>query len=130
MKVYVSAQGNGQYILSPLKIVRGPLCTRINDEYRKYLMKELKTTSDLPNSDADNICPLFEKVKSKAIWKIRLKIHCIILTLQKVYNVKDYLFATDNVPSFLQSGWYLAHILIYDKSGLLVSGLETTAHLY
>lgn len=62
VKLYVSTKGNDQYVLSPMKIPRGPLCGKANDEYRKFLMEELSKTSDLPNSDAADICPLFEKV--------------------------------------------------------------------
>lgn len=129
VKVYVSAKGNDQYILSPLKIPRGPLCSKINDDYRKFLMKELGTTSDLPSSDDEDICPLFVKVNPTAN-KYEQKIDFVFLCLQKTYNVKDYLFATDNIPKFLQPGWYKVHIMISDKSGTLVSGLELTCHLY
>lgn len=66
VKVYLSAIGNDQYVMSPLKIPRGPLCKKINEDYRKYLMKELSTASDLPNSDDEDICPLFVKVKQTA----------------------------------------------------------------
>lgn len=66
VKVYLSAKGNDQYVMSPLKIARGPFCAKINDDYRKFLMKELGTTSDLPSSDADDLCPLFVKVNQKA----------------------------------------------------------------
>lgn len=66
MKIYVSSKGNDQYVMSPLKIARAPFCAKINDDYRKFLMKELSTTSDLPNSDEADICPLFVKVNRKA----------------------------------------------------------------
>lgn len=56
--------GNDQYVLLPLKIKRGPLCKSANVQYRKYFMKELSSASDLPNSDAEDICPLFMKVKT------------------------------------------------------------------
>lgn len=60
--MYVSTKGNDEYVLSPMRVPRGPLCAKINDDYKKFAMPELSTTSDLPNSDAADICPLFEKV--------------------------------------------------------------------
>lgn len=62
VKLYVSTKGNDQYVLSPMKLPRAPLCEKANNDYRKFIMKELSTTSDLPSSDAADICPLFEKV--------------------------------------------------------------------
>lgn len=62
MKMYVSTKGNDDYVLSRMRLPRGPLCAKANDDYKKFLMQELSTTSDLPNSDAADICPLFKKV--------------------------------------------------------------------
>lgn len=44
--------------------------------------------------------------------------------------MKDYQFAAKKIPSFLQAGWYRIHILIYDKSGNLVSGVDAGAHFF
>lgn len=130
MKWYISVSGNDQYILIPLKIQRGPLCTKVNAQYRKYLMKELASASDLPNSDTEDLCPMFVKVKHYTF--NQNDIYFIFWPMQKTYLVKDYLFASERIPLFLQRGWYKLHILIYDneKSGTLVSGLHWTLHLY
>lgn len=40
------------------------MCPRINKEYRKYLMNDIKDVSDFPFSDdvAEDLCEKFEKV--------------------------------------------------------------------
>lgn len=61
-KLYFDASGNGDYVLHPLKKPRTTVCNVLNDEYRKYVMESYSKTSDFPNSDDKDICPLFEKV--------------------------------------------------------------------
>lgn len=60
-------EGNEPYVTSPLKIVRDNFCTKMNKEYRKFVMNDLRKTSDFPWSDdeSENICKKFEKVFMK-----------------------------------------------------------------
>lgn len=62
-KLYFDANGNGDYVLLPARKLRAPVCDVVNDEYRKSVMETYSKTSDLPNSDDKDICPLFEKVR-------------------------------------------------------------------
>lgn len=62
VKMYYSASGNDDYVLHPLKKPLTPVCDTCNDEYRKYLMKSFSRTTDMPNSEDEDICPLFVQV--------------------------------------------------------------------
>lgn len=60
-----SVDGNDPWVRSAVKIVRDKLCTKLNIEYRKFVMNDLKDKSDLPFSDNDDedMCEKFEKVR-------------------------------------------------------------------
>lgn len=49
--------------LFPVNIPEGPMCPKVEKEYRMYLMKDLHDISDLPYStdDSANLCEMFEK---------------------------------------------------------------------
>lgn len=66
LKVYYSAKGDDDYKLHRLKKPRTPMCDAINDDYRAYFMTACNTSTDLPNSEDGDICPLFEQVRQ---WK-------------------------------------------------------------
>lgn len=59
--IYHSPARNGDYKQIAPRIPEGPLCDKVRSEYRKYIMKDLKTVSDLPYSENSNedLCPMF-----------------------------------------------------------------------
>lgn len=61
--VFHSLDRNNNYKLIALRIPEGPLCDKIQSEYRKYLMKDLHSVSDLPHSEnnSEDLCPMFVK---------------------------------------------------------------------
>lgn len=70
MSLY-SPDGNDPWVQGAVKIVRDKLCTKFNNEYRKFLMNDLKETSDFPfsDNDADDLCEKFEKVRgTRNVW--------------------------------------------------------------
>lgn len=64
MKIFYSSNGNNQFIESPLKMSRSSACDHMNNYYPKYLMAELKTTSNMPQTTdpKQDVCPLFDNV--------------------------------------------------------------------
>lgn len=132
--IYHSALRNNIYKLVPFKVPEGPLCDKINQEYRKYLMNELHAVSDMPFSedDAENLCAHF--VKDVCFFLMdggRILIAVCLMAyifLQKSFSVKNYEFENSNVPKFLQAGMYKAYILL-KKGGVIMSGLEAVVDL-
>lgn len=57
---------NGVYNQYPFKLARKSVCDMINVEYRKYIMNDLRDTTNLPyTSDKNaNLCKMFELVIS------------------------------------------------------------------
>lgn len=47
---------------------------------------------------------------------------------QKTYELKNYEFNKNNIPSFMQTGLYRVHILL-KKDGIVQSGLEALVDL-
>lgn len=112
MKLLYSSQGSEDYVSSPFNVPRANICKTINQEYRKYMMKEMSNASNFPSTDdADqDLCAMFEKKK---------------------YTIKDFNFNSDRVHKIIQAGWYKIQILIMHKgSSAIVNGIEIRTHLY
>lgn len=64
MKILHSTNGGIDWKAAPIKLPRGKLCDKANDDYRKYLMADLHPVSDLPFSESksETICDKFTKV--------------------------------------------------------------------
>lgn len=65
MHIYYKPVNSITYWKSPVSIRRGDLCTRINNEYRRYMMKDVRNYSDLPYSEDPKVslCDLIDKVR-------------------------------------------------------------------
>lgn len=61
VEIYHSPQRNNIFKLLPFKVPLGPVCEKVNGEYRQYLIKDLHPVSDLPFSenDKEDLCPQF-----------------------------------------------------------------------
>lgn len=61
--IFHSPSRNNDFKLMPVKVQEGPLCEKIAQEYRQYIMKDLHLVSDLPYSDDNkaDLCPEFVK---------------------------------------------------------------------
>lgn len=64
INVDFSIDRNAPYIKSPIKIVRDSLCTKVNNDYRKYVMNDMHTKSNMPWTDdeGEDLCTKYEKV--------------------------------------------------------------------
>lgn len=62
--IYHQAKGGNRFVLTPYKLPRGSICESLNKDYRKFLMHDLHTTSNLPFSDdqMEDLCPKFLSV--------------------------------------------------------------------
>lgn len=77
VKYFHSANGGGAWTLAPIQLPRGPLCNKINADYRKYVMEDLHTVSDLPFTEnaLESLCDKFEKVYYLSIYSIKTTFH-------------------------------------------------------
>lgn len=63
VRIAFSPKNDNSYQLSPISVPLGPLCDKMNNEYRKFLMKPLAAVSEMPNSDTGDMCNLIEQVR-------------------------------------------------------------------
>lgn len=65
----------------------------------------------------------FCKALALTVWLMSEHTHT-----QKTYELKNYEFNKNNIPSFMQTGLYRVHILL-KKDGIVQSGLEALVDL-
>lgn len=56
--LFHSAYGNNQFTQLPFKIRKTSFCDTMKNSYKTYLMNELKSVSDLPYSNDEDLCKL------------------------------------------------------------------------
>lgn len=111
MEIWHSAQGNGKFVLTPYKIPRGPMCTSLNKDYRKFLMDDLKGVSNLPYSEdpLEDLCPQFYNVCIKIINLFQPIIKLTIFYfIQTKFELKDFIMSKSPIPSDFAEGTYKA----------------------
>lgn len=106
-KIYYSKNGNKAYTLTPFSIRRGPLCEKLNTEYRVFVMRPLSKASDMPCLEKGDICPLFE---------------------QRTYMVDNWMLDASLLPRFMQSGFYKL-VLILRNSTAAITGKVIVKHV-
>lgn len=108
MDIYYSPHGNMPYTMLPLKMANGPLCEKINNEYRTYLITEDAHSIDFPEvGDDDVYCGLLE---------------------QRAYIVTN-LELPRKLPKFLNQGQYKCVLRIRDRAGTVTTGVSTIIQL-
>lgn len=146
--VYHSSNGGNDWKLSAVRLPRGPLCAKMNVEYRKFLMNELHKVSKLPYSEDINedICPTIVKVRRRLLLNgqnisnlvdddigsrnLNLEIFLILSFkyFQGDYELKNYMYDSNNNPKFLQSGLYKVQIISF-LGNTMTGGVEVVVTL-
>lgn len=115
--VSYSARNDNAFAKLPLSMPEGPLCDKLNNEYRRYLMKPLARASEMLDADTGDLCELFEKV-IEMTWMHSfhfMQILCsIFLRIQKTYTVTNYELDTRTIPRFLQTGYYKVDVIVFE----------------
>lgn len=64
VSVYYSSNGGNDWKVTPIKMPRGKFCERLENDYRKFVMKGLHAVSNMPYTEDPNekLCPMFTKV--------------------------------------------------------------------
>lgn len=116
--MFYSPNNNNQWVSSPLKIARGPLCAKINEDYRKFFMHDIHDSSTFPYSKdpSEDLCPLFEVVCID-LWFLDKKIYefihvCVLLNRTvasklTITNTKEQVYRSSCMLEAIRCIWYL-----------------------
>lgn len=104
MDVYYRRSESTAYSKLPIRMINGPLCDKINNEYRKYLMTEEVEAAYFQEAVGDN--------------------YCVSLKRGTVYTV-DNMELPKRLPMFLEKGLYRCELVVRDSNGTITSGMTT-----
>lgn len=101
--IYFRRGGNAIFVRSPFNVLQGPLCAKLNFEYRIFLMGNMAKASDMPVADQGDMCQLIK---------------------QRKYTVSNYDAELGAAPKYLQKGVYRVVVWIKDENDVVTTGMH------